>query len=421
MIAAKSHALRILFAAAAAAALVGSANAADTAQDARAVLDEAAGVLAGASSFRLESTVTYTAEYSDSQENQTTTYTIAVNRAGDIAVRVANENLDSSLYASGDTFVQYMPEFAQYKVLPRDASVPQILERASFEIIDPVVDVFASLAQFQSPAGSAELADLALIGAETIDGRECDHVQFTMNAIRYDLWIEKAPARLVRRIMPDMAELEAQYEREYGMDFEIAVSASLPAWEIDADVSSAVTFSPPDGAEKVERFGPKAPAEAMLNTPAPDFTLPLLDGGEFTLSKERGNIVILDFWATWCGPCRIGMPALSEVAKEFADQGVKLISIDLGEDPADVRAFLADMNLDITVALAADNTVPSLYKVEPIPQTTIVDREGIIRIVHIGLWAMPEFDPDSTQEEQIVKIHAGLADALRAQLRDLTK
>ena len=72
----------------------------------------------------------------------------------------------------------------------------------------------------------------------------------------------------------------------------------------------------------------------MIGKPAPEFTLPLLDGGIFELAAHRGKeIVLLDFWATWCGPCRAAMPVLVDVAKEYADKGVRYYAIDLREEP----------------------------------------------------------------------------------------
>jgi thiol-disulfide isomerase/thioredoxin len=312
-----------------------------------------------------------------------------------------------------------MPEFAQYMTESRDVTVAELMEQASFEIIDPVVDVLSAFAQFQSPAEGFVLRDLALLGSETVGDFACDHIQFSLGGRIYDLWIEQGPARLVRRIQPDMTDLEQKYKSEYQMDFDIAVTADLPVWEIDTDVSDAVRFSPPAGAEQVDKFGPKPPAVEMEGEPAPDFTLPLLDGGEFTLSKARGSIVILDFWATWCGPCRIAMPVLSEVSREFADKGVKLISIDLEEDPADVKAFLSQMGLDVTVALDRDSSVAQAYQVSGIPQTVIVGRDGVIQKVHVGLWAMPEFSTDDSQEQQMTKANAVLAEALRAELNEI--
>ncbi|MBU4330247.1 MAG: TlpA family protein disulfide reductase [Acidobacteria bacterium] len=72
----------------------------------------------------------------------------------------------------------------------------------------------------------------------------------------------------------------------------------------------------------------------LLGTPAPLFKLPLLDEGEFDLSQQKDkNIVILDFWATWCGPCKSAMPIIIEVAEEYKDRGVVLITVNLGKVP----------------------------------------------------------------------------------------
>jgi thiol-disulfide isomerase/thioredoxin len=396
-----------------------AADETDSAGAAKAVLDAVAKTLAAADSFRLEADVNYNAKYSDSEESMTTKYVVSVKRTGEIAVRITNESLDTLLLTANDEFVQYMPEFEQYSVRPGARTIAELMQLASFEVVDPAMTVLASLAHFRAPTEGYVVRDLSLVGSESINGADCDHVRFVLNGIQYDMWVEKGSQRLIRRIQPDMAQLEEAYERDYKMEFEVALVANLPTWELNADVSEALLFTPPDGAEQVERFGPKSPAEKLAGTAAPDFTLPMMDGSEFTLSKERGKIVMLDFWATWCGPCRIAMPVLSEVSKEFADKGVKLISIDLEETPDDVKAFLAQTGLDVTVAFDKDSSVAAKYQVSGIPQTVIVDRDGTIRVVHVGLWAMPEFSESDTPEQQMAKAHETLSGALREQLSEL--
>jgi thiol-disulfide isomerase/thioredoxin len=113
--------------------------------------------------------------------------------------------------------------------------------------------------------------------------------------------------------------------------------------------------------------------------------LELLDGGRLTLADHRGkNILILDFWATWCGPCRRAMPILSEIAEEYEDKGVKYYAVDLREDDAKVRDYLNETGLKIEVPMDRDGRVAKLYGVTGIPHMTVVDREGVIRDVHIG-------------------------------------
>jgi thiol-disulfide isomerase/thioredoxin len=127
------------------------------------------------------------------------------------------------------------------------------------------------------------------------------------------------------------------------------------------------------------------PEMALIGKKAPDFKLALLDGGEVELSKlQDKNIVLLDFWATWCGPCRQVMPALSEISKEYKPKGVRYLAVNLREDPAKIQSFLKSAGLKIEVPLDKDGSVAKLYKVRGIPTMAIVDKKGVVRDVHVG-------------------------------------
>jgi thiol-disulfide isomerase/thioredoxin len=131
----------------------------------------------------------------------------------------------------------------------------------------------------------------------------------------------------------------------------------------------------------------REPAEtSLVGKPVPGaFTLALLDGGEFTLpGPQNTNIVLLDFWATWCGPCRQVMPTLAEISKEYAKRGVRYMAVNLREKPEVIREYLTKANLDITVALDADGKMAEAYQVRGIPTMVIVDRNNVVRKVHVG-------------------------------------
>lgn len=119
---------------------------------------------------------------------------------------------------------------------------------------------------------------------------------------------------------------------------------------------------------------------------APPFTAPLLGGGTLDLANHLGkDVVILDFWATWCPPCRKGLPAVAAAAKAFHGQGAVVYAVNLMEPESKVTAYLRDAGLDLPVALDADGVAARLYEVSGIPQTVFIGKDGIIREVHVGL------------------------------------
>lgn len=122
-----------------------------------------------------------------------------------------------------------------------------------------------------------------------------------------------------------------------------------------------------------------------VGQPAPDFTLKDLSGHPVTLSAYRGNkVVLMDFWATWCGPCRMAMPGLQDLANKYSKQGLEILSINQG-DPADqVRNFIERRKYTFHVVLDHDSTVGDQYGVRAIPTLVLVDKKGIVQWIRVG-------------------------------------
>lgn len=122
-----------------------------------------------------------------------------------------------------------------------------------------------------------------------------------------------------------------------------------------------------------------------LGESAPDFELELLDGEKFRLSEQGGKVIILDFWATWCGPCRKSLPLVDRLAKEFRSKGVELYAINVGEKPEEATSMLSKLNLRMNVPLDRDSAVSGKYLVSSIPRTVVIDREGKVIALFSGI------------------------------------
>jgi thiol-disulfide isomerase/thioredoxin len=122
----------------------------------------------------------------------------------------------------------------------------------------------------------------------------------------------------------------------------------------------------------------------LVGQPAFSFKLDLLDGQRFNLADHKGRLVVLDFWATWCGPCMQSMPLIEGVVREFANQKVELFAVNLEEQPEQVKATLERHKLKITVALDRDGVVAAKYAVTAIPQTVVIDRDGKVARLFVG-------------------------------------
>ena len=117
---------------------------------------------------------------------------------------------------------------------------------------------------------------------------------------------------------------------------------------------------------------------------APDFTLPQLDSGPVTLSQLHGRVVIMEFWATWCGPCRFSLPSLEVIAKQFRQREVTVLLIDAGESADVIRTWAEHRFRASSILLDQDDRVGRLYRVEGIPRLFIVDQAGRIVYAHAG-------------------------------------
>jgi len=119
---------------------------------------------------------------------------------------------------------------------------------------------------------------------------------------------------------------------------------------------------------------------------APDCTLPKLDGGTLSLHDTRGKVVFIDFWATWCGPCKAAIPHLQKLYEEYKSEGLMVLGIDVWESGSvnAVKKFRDDYKLTYDILLGTDTDVASLYKVEGIPTVWILDRNGVITWTNLG-------------------------------------
>ncbi|MEI8213659.1 MAG: TlpA disulfide reductase family protein [Planctomycetota bacterium] len=122
----------------------------------------------------------------------------------------------------------------------------------------------------------------------------------------------------------------------------------------------------------------------IIGKEAPDFDLRKLDGTPCQLSDFEGKVLVLDFWATWCGPCIRSMPQLVQLSRQYYDAGVEVVFINLEESEERIRGFLEKMELNPTIAMDLDGSVSKQYAVQAIPQTVVIDRAGTVVKVLVG-------------------------------------
>ena len=147
-----------------------------------------------------------------------------------------------------------------------------------------------------------------------------------------------------------------------------------------------------------DKKGSRTKKEETTDKDKPNFTLEALQGNEYTLSKLRGKVVILDFWATWCGPCRKSIPVFNAIYDKYKDKEVLVLGIGLDDKEA-IKKFVQTTPINYPVLIGSQE-VARTYGIRAIPTTFIIDKEGIVTARHLGL--LPNMQ--STLEQEIERL-----------------
>jgi peroxiredoxin len=169
-----------------------------------------------------------------------------------------------------------------------------------------------------------------------------------------------------------------------GVIFALVLFLGFPSAESETNLSILSTASSepteiPELGTAVSKIAPEIGAQA------PDFALRDLRGNEVRLSEFRGRTVLLTFWATWCGPCRLEMPAFEDRYQELKGDNFIVLGVNYDEPVEDVRIFRDELGLSFPLLLDPGGSVQRLYRIRGYPSSIFVDPQGVVRIVHLGL------------------------------------
>lgn len=197
----------------------------------------------------------------------------------------------------------------------------------------------------------------------------------------------------------------AQKEKKQDSDVKMGLTKKQRSWVYTGTFIAVILmffyFNNMNGEPEEGPYPPDyAAVNLMTNKTAPDFALKSVDGKTVKLSDYKGKVVILDFWATWCPPCRKGIPDLIELKNEFGKKGVEIIgiSVDSKNTIAEVPSFVKDKKINYPVVYADKKVVSDYGGIESIPTSFIVDKSGKIVNKMIGLY------PKDTYVDEINKL-----------------
>jgi peroxiredoxin/Cu/Ag efflux protein CusF len=134
----------------------------------------------------------------------------------------------------------------------------------------------------------------------------------------------------------------------------------------------------------IEPVGDQPPPR-LASFPAPDFTLLTLSGAPIRLSNLRGKVVLINFWVTWCGPCRVEMSTLDALYQQYKDRGLEVLAVNLDTAPiAKIQAFVAEAGVSLRVGLDPSSSTARTYRVLGLPTTYLIDRAGNVVVCEVG-------------------------------------
>jgi len=259
---------------------------------------------------------------------------------------------------------------------------------------EKIFNFYVGLGQFLLPAELLVTPDTAS-GTVTVNGQDVPCQIFTTMGPEV-IADDGQPAEGPRTFYFDPASglvLKSTlkvYFRRNEMDFEQDVAFTLKEFVLNGDVDDArFTFEAPAGTRVVDNLDRLTNPDAMTNQAAPDITFTDLDGNTFQLSDLRGQAVFIDFWATWCPPCKMEMPHIETLYREMGrseanKSGTITIIAASSEDPATIRKFLAKSPYSFRIVTVDEKQAYAKYKTSSIPAGFVIDAEGIIRAHMIG-------------------------------------
>jgi peroxiredoxin/outer membrane lipoprotein-sorting protein len=331
----------------------------------------------GMSAFRAEGTIVL----SSAQGTQEGTFKVA--GRGEKRTREELSGISSylSVGTESDRWL-YVPERKQYTHTKVDATTPE----QTFTID---VRKFARLSD--RGAEATELAEETIVVASgaTKRQRSCRKVKLPIDVLgplvqrarveSYTVWIEPSTGEIVREAI-EMAPppTAAQASR-------LSMTVTYSLMELNGHLDESLfTFTPPEGATPFTGQSQQEPPSPFEGKPAKDFTLTTLTGKRVSLADLRGKIVLLDFWATWCGPCKMEMPHIQKLHEDLEQKGVAILAISSEQEPL-VRRFMEKAGYTIPTTVDAGATVTRAYGVSAYPTVFVIDKEGIIRAHYVGL------------------------------------
>ena len=341
--------------------------------------------------FQLELDVKTSMDSGLRQKTSKTHISMTAIRPGRMKLILENDAGQIQYFRNETTATTYLPRLNQYIQRPveqpnRPASDEDEHDTFDFATTgDQIVSQYESIDDGVASARIVREEALVLgeekINCVVIEVEASKHREEGEATMQRTYWIDKVGS-LVRKVVSNSRFEPGSKEDAVVLRAEKIFSVFQTLEPIGDDIFN---FSPPTGAKEVAEFlEPSRRGENPYGKEAPDFTLKTFQGATVQMKKLRGKIVLLSFWASWCGPCRHEMPVIEKLSHQYRDQGFLVFGVN-DEDRDTIRDYIKENGYSFPTLVDEEQEAMKLYHVGAIPTTVVIDREGKIASYQVGM------------------------------------
>lgn len=328
---------------------------------------------------------------------------VVVAQPNRLAVSAVGES-EGQVLCDGKQLFAYWSSANQYLLSDAPDNIAGILQNEAALLLGAGRTAVQLAAGMSEEKFTSSAEKVSLLEPEPVDGIDCDRIEVSRKQAKLTLWIEQGDRPLLRQMQWEIlldkpgedSELPSQLMKFTNWNLDAPADAQTFAITLPEEAEQVATFTSQDSDED----GP----HPLLGESAPDCELALLDGGSQKLAELKDKqVVVLDFWAIWCGPCLEALPHVDKLAAKFSDRPVSFLAVNLGDTPGDIRKFLEKQPLQLPIALDPKSELGDLFHAGSIPLTLIVDKQGVVQVAHVGY----SEDLEQTLSEEIEAVLAG--------------